>query len=106
MDDAVDGIERVGQRKVADAPVGDRGAARKHRIVERTVDGRGELGPSRSADITKEALQDGEVGVTHRTERDGLIVQGDAAADGEPRVLADKLEVPDLDDVPIEREAD
>ena len=49
-DRAVDGIERIRQREVADAAVGDRRAAGEHRLVERTVDRRrrARRGPSRA----------------------------------------------------------
>ena len=41
LDAAVDRVERVGQREVADAAVGDRRAAGEDRLVERAVDRRG-----------------------------------------------------------------
>src|SRR5206468_1324226 len=68
----VDGVERVWQREVADAPVADRGAPREHRLIERAVDGRRELGAARAAYVAEETLQDAEVGLARGPQRNPL----------------------------------
>ena len=75
-DDAVDAVERVRQRQVADAAVDDRRAAGEHRLVERAVDRRRQLGAARSEHVAGESLQDAEVRVARRLQRDAAIAQG------------------------------
>src|SRR5207244_1792615 len=57
MNRAVDRVERVGQREVADAAVGDRRAAGKLRLPQRTVDRGDERRASAGADVAEEPLQ-------------------------------------------------
>jgi len=75
---------------VAHAAVSDRRAARKHRISQRAVDGSRELGAPRPAHAAKESLQDAEVRVARRLQRNPLIAQPDAAGDAQARQVADE----------------
>ena len=64
--------------------------------AQRAVDRRGQLGAARAADVAEEALQDAEVRVARRLQRDALVAQADVARDAQPRVLADQLQLVDL----------
>ena len=60
----VDGIERIGQRKMTDAPSGDRGASGKDRFVERTVDPGRQRRPTGTAHVAEKSLKDPQIRVT------------------------------------------
>ena len=106
MNRAVDGIERVGHRKVPDAPIVDRRVPREHRLVQRAVDRGDELGAARAADIPKEPLKHAQVGVAHGPERDALVAERDGAVDPEPCLVADQLELLDAEDLAVQHEPD
>src|SRR5439155_23704705 len=88
MNRAIDGVERVGNREVADPAAGDRRAAGEPRLLQRTVDRGGQLCPARAADIAEEALEETEVGVTGGLERDPIVLQPDPARHPQPRAHA------------------
>ena len=104
MDRAVDGIERVGHREVTDAAVGDRRAPGKQRVAQRPVDCCFQLRAARPADLAVEPLQDPEVRVAHRLQRDPLTTKIDGARDAQPRAVPDELQLVDPDEPVIERE--
>ena len=104
VDRAVDGVERVRQREVPDAAVGDRRAAREERIAQRAVDGGRELRTARSAHVAEETLQDPQVGVARRLQRDLLIVQPDRPRHAQLGAVAHQLQLVHSDDALIERE--
>ena len=55
-----------------------------------------EIGLTRAADVAEEALQDAEVRVARRVQRNLLVGEADRAAHVEPRVLADEPHLLDL----------
>ena len=103
---AVDVLQAVRERVVADAPAGDRRVSREDGMVERPAHLRVERRGARAADRAVERLQDPEVRVAGRVERDPLLVQVDRAAEVELRLIAGELEAARLDDVLVQRELD
>ena len=93
VDRAVDGVERVREREVADAAVGDRRAAGKLRLRSGPSIAAVQLRAARAAHVAEEALQDAEVRVARRLQRDALVVQPDGARHAQPRVVADQLQL-------------
>ena len=85
----------LGIEKWRIAAVGDRRAAGELRLRERTVDRRGQLGAPGAAHVAEEALQDAEVRVAGRLQRDPLVVEADRARHAQPRVVADELQLLD-----------
>src|SRR5206468_11942392 len=77
LDDAVDRVEGIGQRKMPNAAAGDRRASGEHGLAQRAVDRRRELRTPRAANVTEETLQDPEIGVANRLQRDALVAQSD-----------------------------
>src|SRR6185503_18551458 len=80
-------------------------AARKGRLIERTVDRGSELDTARPAHVLEEILEHREVGVTLRPERNRLIREPDGPADGEPRPVSDQAQIFDPYDLTVERQA-
>ncbi len=106
MNRAVDRVERVRDREVANAAAGDRRAARELRLPQRAVDGRRQLRAPRAADVAEEPLQDAEVRAARRLERDSIVAQIDRAPYAQPRVLTHELELVDLHLLLVERHPD
>ncbi len=90
---------------MANAAVGNDGAAREDRIAERAIDARAQLSPSGPAHIAEEALQDAEVRSSRRLQGNALVGKADTAEHTELCVLANNLEILHGDDAPVEREA-
>ena len=105
LDRAVDGIERVRHQHVTHAAVHDSRAAGEQGLVQRSVDGRPQLGATGAAHVAEQALQDAQVGVSRALKRNAPIVEADRARDAQPRVFADHFELSNPDDVLVEREA-
>src|SRR5262249_60093670 len=103
---AVDRVERVGNREVADAAVGDGRAAGELRLRERSVDGRGQRGAAAAAHVAEEPLQDAEAGVAGHLQRDPILIQIDRSRDAQLRVLAHQLQIVDPYLLTIERDTD
>ena len=103
---AVDCLERVWQRQLTDAAVGDDGASGKHWPRERSIDFGAERRRARTADVAIEPLKNSEVGIPGRGQRDRRLVQVESAAEIELGALAEQPQLDDLDDVLIERELD
>ena len=87
-------------------PFDHRRAAGKHRRVERAVDRRRELGAARSEHVAGEPLQDAEVRVARRLQRDPAIAQAHASAEPQARVLAHQLQVLHVHVELVERDPD
>src|SRR4029077_3309935 len=92
---AVDRVERVRDREVAQPAAGDRRAAGEVRLRQRTVDRRGQGRTPGAADVAEKPLQDPQARVTGRLQRDPVLIQVDRAGDAQLRVLADHLKVVD-----------
>ena len=103
-DRPVDRLERVRQREMTEATVGDRRASGKDRLVQGAVDGRRQRRAPRSAHVPEEALQDAEVGVARGAHGDALSSEVDRPSDGQARVLPHQLQILDPHDVLIERQ--
>ena len=102
----VDRVERARQRKIPDAAVGNRRAAREDRLAKRSVDGGGEIGATRSPHVVEEPLKDAEVGVAIGLHGDPLVAQIDEPAEPKVRVHAFEPKLVDLHRAVVERHPD
>src|SRR4051812_25384503 len=91
---------------MADAAVGDRGAAGKLWLRERTVDRGDERRASAGTDVAEKPLQDPEAGVAGKLQRDPILADVDGAGDAQARVFADQLQLVDAQLLPVERHLD
>ena len=105
-DAAVDRLQPVRQPEMPDPAVRDRGASAEHRLVERSLHLGDDLGGAGAADIPEKALEQAEVRVARRAQRDLAVVQPDLAANVELGALACEAQTADTDGVAIERELD
>src|SRR5439155_4441102 len=95
-DGPVDCVERIRRREMPDPSVAERCVAGEHRLPQRTVDRCGELGASGAANASgEESLKNAEVRVAVHLQRDAIVAERDRAADAEPRVFADELQLLD-----------
>ena len=102
---AVDRLERVRQREVANASAGDRRLAGEDRVLERPGDLRREVGLARAAQVAHDALENAEVGLSRRSDRDLAGAEVDRAADVEARAIADETQLVDAHDFLLVRHA-
>ena len=97
-DGAVDRLERVRQREVAEPAVAERRAAGRTPAwsSEPVICALSVARPA-AADVAEEALQDPEVGVARRLHVDRLVLEADVPVELELRALAGEPEPADLE---------
>jgi hypothetical protein len=83
-----------------------RGAAGEDRFGERAGELRLERGRDAAPQVAKQALEDAEVGVASRLQRNRLVLQAEMAVELELGALARESESADLEDFLVERELD
>ncbi len=105
-DGAVDRLERVRQREVAQPPIVQRRAAGEQRIGQRSRHLRLERGGPAAAQVAEEALEDAEVRVARCLDVDRLVLDAETAVELQLRSLAREPEPANLQHVLIERQLD
>ena len=94
-----------GKREVPDAAARERGAAGEDRLVERPADVGREVRLTRAADIAEEPLQDAEVGVAGRVQRNLPVREPDRAVHIQARVLSHEPHLLDLHRLIVQEQA-
>ena len=103
---AVDRFDAVRQREIPEAAVRNRRVSREGGRREGTVHLRVQFGGPRAADVAEEALQDAEVGIARRVDRDLRVVQIHRAVQFERRPVAGEMEPDDVQHVLVQRQPD